>query len=507
MRTQFACLFLLLHALLSGCVKKETNWSLHNTAGCPVSTSSSELDRERTYLATLLALQARHYVIVKAQSPTYLEATRTSASNPAVARVRWLISVGPDASLNVDVPEEQRTMHRKVAGWYDELVAEVSSLQCRDPNWLRWEAQNRGLVPIGAYAGAESAGGEHAALPQGPAPQSPPPGAPLQVHPHAQRLAELDAERSQIHFVRPFAWAVVGGGFGVLGVTFAAYGAAFMFTDCDEDWSGYRDCTVRNTGRVLLPLGLGFGAAAATMLAITLPRGFSRLAKFRELGREIEIAARSNALARAGRGLPACGMEHRPARFVLRRVACACLLWLSMMGCVPHSSRPPVSSPQSDAKQPHQQHAAITPDPSPLQGALALNAKRVSELERERAAIHRRGPRIQAGLSALTIAASLGLVTYGAFATAGCDADGTLGNTAACPDRARDEAIYWLGFSGGCVGGMWLGLAMREIVWARRRTRTIDRELKLLRGFSPQLALPTRQGGVFALGLRWSAHY
>jgi hypothetical protein len=291
MRRNLACLFVLVgFGLLSGCVKKQTTWAIHNTPGCPVSTSQPELDRERTYLATILALQARGYAVMKAQAPSYIEATHTSGNSPGAAHVRWLISIGPDASLNVDVPPGEREMHPRVAGWYDSLLLNVSQLQCRDTNWLRWEAQNRGLVPIGAYEvgeapAAATTGGEAGTLP----PASTPAPSHVQVHPNAERLVQLEKERAEVRFVRPFAWAAAGVGVGIVGVTLAAYGAGFLVTGCEEDIYGYQDCVLRDAGRVLLPVGAALGAVAATLLVITLPRGFARLQKFRDLGREIKL--------------------------------------------------------------------------------------------------------------------------------------------------------------------------------------------------------------------------
>lgn len=283
MRRNFACL-LFLAVLLCGCVK-ETTWVLHNTPGCPVSTSSPDLDRERTYLATLLALQSRGYAILRTKAPSYIEATHTSGNSPQVARVRWLIGIGPDASLTVDVPESERSMHPRVAGWYDTLLNSVRQLQCRDTNWLRWEAQNRGLVPIGAFVGSDAAGppssGGESAPPSTRTPN-------VHVHPSAERLAELTAERSQIHFVRPLVWAGIGAGVIGAGLVYTIYGAAFMAAGCTSDFDG-EDCSLRDSGKVLLPIGLSLAAVGGAMLAIGLPRGLSRMRRFRELGREIKL--------------------------------------------------------------------------------------------------------------------------------------------------------------------------------------------------------------------------
>lgn len=282
-----ACLLFLSALLAGGCVKKETVWVLHNTPGCPVSTSDPELDRERTYLATLLALQSRDYAVLITKAPTYIEASHAGGDSPGVAHVRWLIGIGPDASLNVDVPEDRRRMHPRVARWHDSLINEVNQLKCRDTNWLRWEAQNRGLVPMGAFAAAEpggpgSAGGESALAPAGRSPD-------VNVHPNAERLAQLELERSQIHFVRPLVWAGVGAGALGAGLVYVLYGTLYLMDGCTEDSWGEQDCVFRDMGRVFLPLGAGLAAVGGAMLAIGLPRGFSRMRKFRELGREIKL--------------------------------------------------------------------------------------------------------------------------------------------------------------------------------------------------------------------------
>ncbi len=295
MRRKIACLFLLCwRGLGAGCVKRKTIWSLQNSPGCPVSTSDPQLDRERTYLASLLALQERKYAILRTQAPSAIEATYTSGNNPSVAHVHWLIGIGPDASLTVDVAEADRQMHRRVAGWYDTLLASVNQLKCRDPNWLRWEAQNRGLVPIGAFAGVESAGAE-APMDQAGTAAAPLP-VPVQLHPGAERLRELEAERAELHFVRSLVWAGIGAGIAGLGLTYTLYGAMFLIEGCQEDgFYGDTDCTLRDVGRIMVPVGASRGALGGTMLGILLPRGLTRLKRLAtNPGGALAVEARYN---------------------------------------------------------------------------------------------------------------------------------------------------------------------------------------------------------------------
>jgi len=263
---------------------------LHNTPACSASTSSPEVDRERTYLAALLALHMRGYVILKTQAPSYIEASNLSVNAPSVAPVRWLVGIGPDASLNVDVPDDQRAIHPRVATWYDSLLVNTIELQCRDTNWLRWEAQNKGLVPIGApeialAAAGATAGGEAADPPQ----QAPPSAAPVLEHPNAERMERLASERSQIPFVRSFVFAGVGAGIGVLGLSTTLYSAGLIAGGCQPDDWGEDDCTLKETGQIMLPIGLSALAVAATMLALALPRGIRGLRRFRERGRELKL--------------------------------------------------------------------------------------------------------------------------------------------------------------------------------------------------------------------------
>ncbi len=293
---------------LVGCGSQNVHWTLHNTPGCRVSTHHAEVDRERTYLATLLALEARGYVVVETEAPTRIVASYVSGNAPGVARVRWVIGVGPDASLNVDVADGERELHPRVAGWYERLLEGVASLQCRDVDWLRWEAQNRGLVPIGAYRGAElvaqegTSGAEPGADMAAVAPARQ-----VLLHPNAQRIAEIENERASLHYVRSFSFAAIGAGVAVAGIYQVLYGALFLSEPCEDQWYGEPDCSMRDAGRIMIPVGAGMLALGGTMAAISLSRGLRSLQRFRALGRELKL------LRAAGLALDRTSFQHGQA--------------------------------------------------------------------------------------------------------------------------------------------------------------------------------------------------
>lgn len=202
---RIALLALLLVSLLPACASPQL-WSARTTPGCYQRSGDPELDRERTYVAALLALNERGYAILHAEAPREIEADFASSYRPEISHTRWLITIQPDASLLVDTPPNMREVHQRSERWYGNLVGNVQRLQCRDLNWLRWEAQNRGLLPIGAagiaMGPAPSAGGEQAITANG------------LINPHAQRLAELERQRADLHVSRAITWSAVGAGFG-----------------------------------------------------------------------------------------------------------------------------------------------------------------------------------------------------------------------------------------------------------------------------------------------------
>ena len=77
-------------------------WTAQTIPACYAPSGAPELDRERSYLAALLALEARGYAILHAEAPVQLEAEYKSSYKPEKAHAHWLIDVLPDASLHVD---------------------------------------------------------------------------------------------------------------------------------------------------------------------------------------------------------------------------------------------------------------------------------------------------------------------------------------------------------------------------------------------------------------------
>jgi hypothetical protein len=270
-------------ALAAACSSPKL-WAARSTPGCHASTGDPALDRERTYLATLVALNQRGYAILRAEPAREIEADFVSDYKPEVSHTRWLLRVQSDASLSVDTPPSQRHMHQRSERWYSGLIQSVRGFQCRDLNWLRWEAQNRGLIPIGAVAqapgtAAESSGGE---LPQSSA----------VGNPHAQRLTALERERAALHVGRSIALSAVGAGFGIFTISVVSQGAAYALQGCSANELGSyptHDCSTRDAGRILLWTGAATGVVAGTLLAVGLPLMLGRLRKARALGREIKI--------------------------------------------------------------------------------------------------------------------------------------------------------------------------------------------------------------------------
>lgn len=284
---------LALLSLLPGCARQKV-WVPRVVPACASSTSDATLDRERTYLAALLAVQERGYAILRAEPPREIVADYTSDYRPERSHSRWLLYVQPDGSLEVSTPADHRRVHARAEAWYGRLAQGVQRLSCRDLNWLRWEAQNRGLLPVGAAVApvAASAGGESAA-----------PAGPAVAKADAARLARLEQQRSELRLARAITSSAVGAGLLVFSATLAAQGAVYALDGCEEDGTGPtlgRNCSSRETGRIFLWTSASTGLVAATVLSVALPRMIKRLRLSRELGREIKTLRRSTIQVGAG---------------------------------------------------------------------------------------------------------------------------------------------------------------------------------------------------------------
>jgi hypothetical protein len=144
----------LLALILTGCGTPA--WSARTAETCPSTLGDPRSDQERAYLSSLLALDDRRYEVVHRESPRQIEAT---AQNRHYGfRTTWVIRVQPGGVLSIDQPENERETHEFTQKWFDQLTRSIESYRCRDLDWLRWNAENRGLVPVGDVM--PSSGGE-----------------------------------------------------------------------------------------------------------------------------------------------------------------------------------------------------------------------------------------------------------------------------------------------------------------------------------------------------------
>jgi hypothetical protein len=273
-------LLLLLLLGVTGCAHTRP-WSARTLPACAARTGVPELDRERSYLATLLALDARQYAIVHAVSGREIEATYSPNYPPSQPSARWVLSVLDDARVVLDVPSTAGPISEREEQWAERLAFSITQNQCRELDWLRWEAQNRGLIAVGAGPVASGppplvAGGEQ-----------PGPAAASLASPRAAQVAALRQERAKIRIAPPAAAAAVGVGFTAAGVSLLAQGLIYLADGCDEDgdWS---DCSSRDTGRILAPIGGGLLGAGLISLSVGLPIMLRRLRRARELSRQIK---------------------------------------------------------------------------------------------------------------------------------------------------------------------------------------------------------------------------
>ena len=146
-------LFLALFAVGCG----TPNWAVRETAPCPESLHAPRANQERAYLAALLALSDRHYDVVHREAPRSIEAV--ARNRHYEFETTWVITIRTDGTVLVDQPENARETHEFTDNWHTKRVRSLESYRCRDLDWLRWNAESRGLVPVGA-AGMIDAGGE-----------------------------------------------------------------------------------------------------------------------------------------------------------------------------------------------------------------------------------------------------------------------------------------------------------------------------------------------------------
>ena len=148
MNKTLVLLFALLSFAVVGC--GNPNWTARSTAPCPSALGSAAADQERAYLSALLALNDLHYQVVQHEASSHIEAVAQNGHYDF--ETTWVINVREDGSLSIDQPETQRETH----------VRPFETYRCRDVDWLRWTAESRGLVPVGAAGtidAPESTGG------------------------------------------------------------------------------------------------------------------------------------------------------------------------------------------------------------------------------------------------------------------------------------------------------------------------------------------------------------
>jgi hypothetical protein len=265
-----------------GCAHSSA-WSARTLAGCKERTGVPELDRERAYLASLLALDSRRYAVVRHVQGRELEATYASDYPASQPHWRCVLSVLDDASVVLDVPSTTHDVSKREAQWADKLVFSIEQYQCRELDWLRWEAQNRGLMGVGADAPAPPIGATSGAALSASVPL------PAEAN-RAAQIAALREERAKLHIARPAAASGVGLGVFVFGTSLLAQGLVYRAQGCAEpEFAGDEpDCTSRDAGKVLAPIGGAAMGAGGIMLAIAVPFLVRRLHEARALNQRIK---------------------------------------------------------------------------------------------------------------------------------------------------------------------------------------------------------------------------
>jgi hypothetical protein len=262
--------------LVTGCASAPRSWQPRTVASCTAALGAP-LDQERTYLAALLALSSRKYAVLHSEAPHSIEAESRSDYHPEIYTTRWVMRVRPDGSLEVDAPDNQRATHDRTESWYQRLSMSIQQLQCRDLNWLRWEAQNRGLLAIGAGvadAPELGAGGEAHGEPL-----------PFPAEERAARQGRLDSLRSQrsdLHLWRSVAWGGLGVGLVAAGagVGSSALNARAL---CEGEPGACSDVP-----RALAYTALGLAVAGGVVLAVSVPITLRKGHRYRALSREMK---------------------------------------------------------------------------------------------------------------------------------------------------------------------------------------------------------------------------
>jgi hypothetical protein len=284
---------------LAACTKAFTPRTI---PACYKPSGVAEVDRERSYYALLLALSESRYVVLNADPPRQIVAEYYTSYTPGKAYARWRIDSDKGGMLRVQsIPPEHRH-----PGTQEKLFGRLSDntrrMQCRELAWLRWEAQNRGLVPLVEVRepSLAPAPAQFATLPQAvPDAAAPDPLDPVLL------TRSLRGERDKIRFAPSI--AVIGAG-----VTAATLVVPFVLgyiwqsdAYCENHTKADGSCKPPlHTTALLVAGSLMAGSAAALMLTGgTMLRG--RLQRRRGIDRHLRLLEQP----RLGFGADAHGMN------------------------------------------------------------------------------------------------------------------------------------------------------------------------------------------------------
>lgn len=281
MRLSRAALLVVLGVLMPACAAQP--WHARTLPACPRSSGHPSLDRERAYVASLMALDTRGYAIVYAEPPQ-VEAQLTGRA------VGWTLRAEPGGAIVIDLGAGAGEPSRKSYTWLGKLEQTVAQYRCRELEWLRWEAQNRGLLPL--VAAEEPAAATPSELTVPGAPEDPPPLPPRETFEQVsaarrERIRALEERRAELHLGRAIAGAGVAVGLAVVGYSIMISALTLTNDSCVAAWDGTTGCDHGKLPLRLAMSGLGIHLAGGALMAVTFPRLFSRLSQHRRLGRQI----------------------------------------------------------------------------------------------------------------------------------------------------------------------------------------------------------------------------
>jgi hypothetical protein len=278
--------------VLGACAHSPPPWEPHTLPGCHGSLGQPQLDQERTYLAAMLALSARHYAILHAEAPFLIEAESRTNYHPELFTTRWVMNVRPDGVLDIDAPSNDRDTHAKTQEWYRRLRNLIEQYQCRELAWLRAEATSAGLIAASAAPAPSSAGGE----------TSVPVAATVTPEERAARqrvLDELHTQRRDVRLWRSVVWSAIG----VVSIN-AGLATALRSNDASPSCADDPACASLHRN-MTLSAGVGLMAAGGVVLAVSLPITLKRADRYRAINKELRLLQNPTLSLGGGRGAPA----------------------------------------------------------------------------------------------------------------------------------------------------------------------------------------------------------